>query len=45
MHKSVIEDFFDHILQWQTAQGPEKAFRFKAIKASNGKCVSSPLFY
>jgi hypothetical protein len=36
MHKSVIEDFFDHILQRQMAQGPERAFRFKAIKASNG---------
>jgi RNA recognition motif-containing protein len=36
MHKSVIEDFFDHILQRQTAHGPERAFRFKAIKASNG---------
>jgi hypothetical protein len=36
MHKSVIEDFFDHILQQQMAQGPERAFRFKAIKASNG---------
>ena len=36
MHKSVIEDFFDHILQRQTAQGPERAFRFKAIKARDG---------
>jgi hypothetical protein len=43
MHKSVIEDFFDHILQRQTAQGPERAFRFKAIKASNGSV--SPAHY
>jgi hypothetical protein len=43
MHKSVIEDFFDHILQRQMAQGPERAFRFKAIKASNGSV--SPAHY
>jgi len=36
MHKSVIEAFFDHVLQQQTAQGPERAFRFKGIKASDG---------
>lgn len=36
MQKSVIEDFFDHVLQRQTAQGPERAFRFKAIKGCNG---------
>jgi hypothetical protein len=36
MHKSTIEDFFDHVLQRQTAQGPERAFRFKGIKAGNG---------
>jgi hypothetical protein len=43
MYKSVIEDFFDHILQQQMAQGPERAFRFKAIKASNGSM--SPAHY
>jgi hypothetical protein len=43
MHKSVIKDFFDHILQWQMAQGPKRAFRFKAIKASNGSV--SPAHY
>jgi hypothetical protein len=36
MHKSVIEDFFDHVLQRQLAQGPKRAFRFKGIKASDG---------
>jgi len=36
MHKSVIEDFFDHVLQWQTVQGPERAFRFTGIKARDG---------
>jgi hypothetical protein len=43
MHKSAIEDFFDHVLQRQTAQGPERAFRFKAIKASDGSV--SPTHY
>jgi hypothetical protein len=36
MHKKVIEDFFEHVLQWQTAHGHERAFRSKGIKASNG---------
>ena len=36
MQKIVIEDFFDHILQRQMAQGPERAFRFKRIKLHNG---------
>jgi hypothetical protein len=31
-----MEDFFDHVLQQQTAQGPERAFRFKGIKADDG---------
>jgi hypothetical protein len=36
MHKSSVENFFEHILQRQTAHGPERAFRFKAVKASDG---------
>jgi hypothetical protein len=36
MQKRVIEDFFDHILQRQMAQGPERAFRFKRIKLHDG---------
>jgi hypothetical protein len=36
MHKKVVEDFFEHVLQWQMVHGPERAFRFKGIKASNG---------
>ena len=43
MHKSVIEKFFDHVLERQTAQGPERAFRFKGIKASDGRV--SPAHY
>jgi hypothetical protein len=31
-----MEDFFNHISQRQTAQGPERAFRFKGIKADDG---------
>ena len=36
MQKRVIEDFFDHILQRQMAQGPKRAFRFKRIKLHDG---------
>ena len=36
MHKSTMEDFFDHVSQRQMAQGPERAFKFKGIKAGNG---------
>ena len=43
MCKSVIEDFFDHVLQWQTVQGPEGVFKFKGIKASDGRV--SPACY
>ena len=43
MHKSAIEDFFNHVLQQQMAQGPERAFRFKAVKASDGSV--SPTHY
>ena len=43
MHKSVIGDFFDHVLQWQTVQGPERAFRFTGIKARDGSV--SPAHY
>ena len=39
MQKSVIEDVFDHILRRQTAQGPERAFRFKGIKLMNGRVI------
>ena len=43
MQKRVIEDFFDHILQRQMAQGPERAFRFKRIKLHDGSV--SPVQY
>ena len=35
LQKSCIEDFFDHVLQRQTAHRLKKAFRFKAVKASD----------
>jgi hypothetical protein len=41
LHKSVIEDFFDHISWRQMAQGAERAFRFKGIKASNGSVCAT----
>ena len=41
--QSTIQDFFDHILQCQLGQGPERAFRFKAIKARDG--TLSPTHY
>ena len=43
MQKSVIEDFFDHILQRQMAQGLKRAFRFKGIKDTDGSV--SPAHY
>ena len=36
MHKSVLVDFFDHVCQRQQIHGPEKAFRFKAVKTKDG---------
>ena len=41
MHKSTIQDFFNHILQCQLGQGPKRAFWFKAIKARDGTLSST----
>ena len=43
MHKSTMEDFFNHVSQWQMAQGPERAFRFKRIKVYDG--TVAPIHY